>query len=219
MKTLGVILKVFSWVALFLALLACLTLLAWWMRWPMFTGVFIALGLIAGALLFFVGRFFWRLRNKRRFVEQALSGLEDARPASAPETPLEALWNSLLLHDRKGHRRVIDPRDFLERAWYAVLDTTGRLSPLFAEHPSDQDAARPIARHDFSMTTLLQVQEAALDGADKEELLTLMARDVKKGALRGLVLLIPLDELKADDQSLHERGYLLRTRLYELTAA
>ncbi|MDR2787824.1 MAG: hypothetical protein LBD06_05600, partial [Candidatus Accumulibacter sp.] len=93
------------------------------------------------------------------------------------------------------------------------------LSPLFAEQPSDQEAARPTARHDFMSTTLLQVREAALSGTDKEELLTLMARDVKKGALRGLILLLSLDESKTDDQSLHERGYLLRTRLYELMAA
>ncbi|MDR2675510.1 MAG: hypothetical protein LBC18_11805 [Opitutaceae bacterium] len=220
MKTLGAILKILLWGFLVATVLAGLTLLAWWMRWPMFTGVFIVLGLAAGVLLFFALRFCWRLRNKRRFVEQALSGLQSpSQPASVAESPLETLWNSLLLRDRQGYQRAIDPRDFLERAWYVVLDATGSLSPIFAENPSRHDAALPIARHDFAMTTLLQVREAALDGADKEELLTLMARDVKKGVLRGLVLLLSLDELKADDQGLHEHGYLLRTRLYELIAS
>jgi hypothetical protein len=219
MKTLGAILKIFLWIFLLAAALAGLTLLAWWMRWPMFTGVFVVLGLAAGALLFFALRFCWRLRNKRRFIEQALSGLQGTQSASVAESPLETLWNGLLMHDRQSHGRAVDPRDFLERAWYVVLDATGSLSPVFAENPSLLDAASPIARHDFGATTLLQVQEAALNGGDKEDLLTLMARDVKKGALRGLVLLLSFDELKADDQNLHERGYLLRTRLYELTAA
>jgi hypothetical protein len=220
MKTLGAILKILLWTVLLAAVLAGLTLLAWWMRWPMFTGVFIMLGLAAGALLFFALRHCWRLRNKRRFVEQALSGLQGPQSAGVVESPLETLWNKLLRHDRQGHGRAIDPRDFLERAWYVVLDATGALSPIFAETPSRRDAASPVARHDFATTTLLQVRETALDGEEtKEELLTLMARDVKKGALRGLVLLLSLDELNADDQSLHEHGYLLRTRLYELTAA
>ena len=186
----------------------------------MFTGVFVVLGLFAGALLFFALRHFWRLRNKRRFVEQALSGLQGPPSASATENQLETLWNSLLLHNRQGHGRgAVDPRDFLERAWYVALDATGSLSPIFAENPSHRDAAPPIARHDFATTTLLQVRETTLNGTEKEELLTLMARDVKKGALRGLVLLLSLDELKTDDQNLHERGYLLRTHLYELMAS
>ncbi|MDR0379220.1 MAG: hypothetical protein LBI62_04635 [Candidatus Accumulibacter sp.] len=219
MKLLGTILKIFLAVVLFVGLLAGLTVLAWWMRWPMFTGVFIVLGLVAGVLLFFAARFFWRLRNKHRFVEQALSGLESAPTASTTESPLETQWNGLLRHDRRGHRRAIDPRDFIERAWYVVLDATGTLSPIFAENPSRHDIAASIARHDFASSTLLQIQESALNGMDREELLALMARDVKKGALRGLVLLLSLDDLQADDQSLHERGYLLRAHLYELMTA
>ncbi|MDR1463052.1 MAG: hypothetical protein LBI68_07965, partial [Azoarcus sp.] len=225
MKFLGTLLKFLLWCLLILVLLAGLTALAWWMRWPMFTGVFVVAGLAGALLLFFAGRSLWRLRNKRHFVQTALAGLEtEAPPETARSTPLETRWNALFLHDRARGEKLIDPRDFIERTWYVALDATGALSPLFAENKAHWDAAQPIARYDFSKTTLLHCQAAALGGSEdsenREELLTLMARDLKKGALSGIVLLVSAkDMLARGEQNLHEEGYALRTHLYELMAA
>jgi hypothetical protein len=226
MKLLGKILKFLLWCLLALVLLAGLTALAWWMRWPMFTGVFVVAGLGGALLLFFVGRSLWRLRNKRRFVQTALAGLETAAPSeTARATPLETRWNALLLHDRSRGKKLIDPRDFIERAWYVALDATGALSPIFAGTKTGWDATQAIARHDFAQTTLLHCQAAALGGPEdaeenREELLTLMARDLKKGALSGIVLLVSAENLLArGEQNLHEEGYALRACLYELMVA
>ncbi|MDR1463408.1 MAG: hypothetical protein LBI68_09790, partial [Azoarcus sp.] len=224
MKILGKLLKFLLWGLLILILLAGLTVLAWWMRWPIFTGIFVAAGLGGVLLLFFAGRFLWRLRNKRRFVQTALAGLETAIPFEAVRsTPLETRWNALLLHDRSRRGKLIDPRDFIERTWYIALDATGTLSPLFAENRADWDASQLIARYDFSKTTLLHCQAAALgepEGSEnREELLTLMARDLKKGALSGIVLLVSAkDMLARGEQNLREEGYVLRAHLYELMA-
>jgi hypothetical protein len=225
MKFLGNLLKFLLWCLLAFILLAGLTALAWWMRWPMFTGVFVVAGLAGVLLLFFVGRFLWRLRSKRHFVQTALAGLETAVPLETARTPpLETRWNALLLHDRSRGGKFIDPRDFIERAWYVALDATGALSPLFAGNRTHWDASQLIARYDFSKTTLLHCQAAALGGPEgpenREELLTLMARDLKRGALSGIVLLVSAqDLLSRGEQSLREEGYALRAHLYELMAA
>ena len=50
MQTLGKILKIALWLMLLVLVLGLLTVLAWWMRWPLATGAVILLGLIACAI-------------------------------------------------------------------------------------------------------------------------------------------------------------------------
>ncbi|MDR3300675.1 MAG: hypothetical protein LBU43_11955 [Candidatus Accumulibacter sp.] len=224
MKLLGQILKVILCLLLLVVLLGALTALAWWMRWPIFTGVFISAGLLGAALLFFVGRGLWRLRNKRQFVRLALAGLETAstQVTDAPEMALETLWNTLMLRDRNKRQRP-NVSDFLGRDWYVALDATPALSPVFTHAQSAWNPQQAFARHDFASTTLLQFPCALLHddvGNNKEDLLTWMSRDVKKNALRGLVLLVSARELgNASESTLHELGFLYRAPLYELMVA
>ena len=65
MQTLGKILKITLWLILLVLVLGLLTLLAWWMRWPLATGAVILLGLIAGLVLLVAVRFFLRWNNKK----------------------------------------------------------------------------------------------------------------------------------------------------------
>ena len=53
MKVLFGLLKGFSILVLLLVLLAILTVLAWWMQWPLITGLIILLSLLGLCLTFF----------------------------------------------------------------------------------------------------------------------------------------------------------------------
>ena len=219
MKFLGTLLKIVLGIFILLLLVAGFTFLAWWMHWPPFTGIFIVAGLIGCVLLFFAGRLFWRLRNKRRFVQEALSGLKILAPAAsgAAVTPLESRWNQLLPRD--GFSHAVDPRDFLHRVWHVALDATGTLSPLFVQRQKAWEAADGIARHDFPQASLLQITRSALDGEQREDLLTLMARDLKPGALADLILVIRIEDLlDGTEVTLNEQGHAFAARLYELMA-
>ncbi|MDR1276669.1 MAG: hypothetical protein LBL72_09865 [Candidatus Accumulibacter sp.] len=217
MKFLGTLLKTLLALLLLVVVLAAFTFLAWRMRWPVFTGVFIVAGLIACALLFFVVRFVWRLRNKRRFVQQALAGLR-TDPGNAPvgdRSAMETLWSTLL-----DQNQCPGTQGFLDRICYLALDATGAASPLFTHVQKKWDAQQRIARHDFAQTTLLQLTQSILDGEEKEEILTLLARDIRNDSLRGLILLVSANEIEGlSEQTLLERGFTHRAQLHELIAA
>ncbi|MDR2165301.1 MAG: hypothetical protein LBO79_06715 [Zoogloeaceae bacterium] len=218
MKLLGLFLKALLFLLIVLILLGLLTVLAWWLRWPMFTGFFILAGLFGAVLLFWAGRFLWRARNKRFFVRQALSGLKNT--AVSTETHLsgiEGVWNALLARDRQ---KRIDPREFTGRSWYLALDGAARadapLSPLFAAEDED----KPLARRDFAATTLLHMTVGALEGKSGEELLALIARDVRDSAIAGVLLIVSAREVLARGESaLHEWGFQLRGALYTAMVA
>ncbi|MDR1890491.1 MAG: hypothetical protein LBQ81_14180 [Zoogloeaceae bacterium] len=219
MKLLGIILKGLLFLLLALILLGLLTLLAWWLNWPMFTGLFILAGIAGLVLLFRAGRFLWRMRNKRFFVQQALSGLKTTEvTAEAEVSGMASLWRSLLHFDRQ---KRLDRREFHGRSWYLALDATSEdtvLSPVFNEKGKPE--TQSLARHDFAVTTLLQAANGSLEGERGEELLTLLARDVPKNAFAGILLLVSArDLLQKDGNALHEWGFQLRNALYSTMVA
>jgi type VI secretion system protein ImpL len=224
MKLLGLILKGLLFLLVALVLLGLLTLLAWWMKWPIFTGFFILAGLAGLVLLFWAGRFLWRARNKRFFVRQAISGLKNTEVvAEANASGLAGRWRSLLLFDRQ---KRVDQREFHGRSWYLALDAThdgATLSPVFDGKGSaqkTQDPTQTLARHDFAATTLLQAASGALEGETGEELLTLLARDVPGRAFAGILLIVSArDALAKDVTLLHEWGFQLRNALYTAMVA
>jgi type VI secretion system protein ImpL len=224
MKLFGLLLKGLFFLLIAIVLLGLLTMLAWWLKWPIFSGLFILLGLAGLALLFRAGRFFWRARNKRFFVQQAMSGLKKTEVvADANATGLDGLWRSLLLLDRQ---KRVDQREFFGRSWYLALDATSdgaTLSPVFngkASAPPRQGQARTLARHDFATTTLLQMANSALEGEMGEELLTLLARDVPGRAFVGILLVVSARDVLAKEASfLHEWGFQLRNALYTTMVA
>ncbi|MDR1934309.1 MAG: hypothetical protein LBS49_01740, partial [Candidatus Accumulibacter sp.] len=220
MKLLGAILKGLLLLLLIVIVLGLLTVLSWWLRWPMFTGFFILLGLFGAALLFWAGRFLWRLRDKRSFVRQALSGLKTPAAAEVQVSGIETVWNALLARD-PGKRP--DRREFLGRSWYLALDGAGSaaasafsLSPLF----TGKEESGPLARRDFASTTLLQAAAGALEGDGKEQFLALFARDVPGSAFSGFFLLLSArDLLSRADTALQEWGFQLRDALYSVMVA
>ncbi|MDR0578066.1 MAG: hypothetical protein LBI87_11185 [Candidatus Accumulibacter sp.] len=217
MKLLGLILKGLLFLLLVIVLAGLLTLLAWWLKWPLFTGVFILAGIAGLALLFWAGRFLWRARNKRFFVRQAMSGLKNSEVAAdARLSAIADRWRSLLLFDS---RERVDPREFSGRSWYLALDATREgtvLSPVF----DGKEESQALARHDFAASTLLQVSSASLDGEAGEELLTLLARDVPGRAFSGILLVVSArDVLAKDAVLLNEWGFQLRNALYTVMAA
>ncbi|GHU17206.1 hypothetical protein FACS189475_00660 [Betaproteobacteria bacterium] len=224
MKLLGLIFKGLLFLLLALVLLGLLTLLAWWLNWPVFTGFFILAGLAGLVLLFWAGRFLWRARNKQFFVQQAISGLKNTEVATdADISGITGVWRSLLLLDRQ---KRVDQREFLGRSWYLALDATrdgATLSPVFdgkGAARKTQSASQTLARHDFAATTLLHVASGSLEGETGEELLTLLARDVPGRAISGILLVISArDALAKDVTLLHEWGFQLRNALYTAMVA
>ncbi|MDR2162162.1 MAG: hypothetical protein LBO77_08520 [Desulfovibrio sp.] len=216
MKALGLILKVLLWILLLAIALSLLLALSWWMRWPLFTGFFLLLGILGAVILFLVFRTLIRWRNKRLFVRKTLEGNSLPPAIVLSGDTLGTQWNALLKRDKGGG---ISSGEFFSRSWYVVLDFTGGLSPVFQRAAGSVAAGDKayLARHDFASTTLLQIAETALSDQDREELLVLLARDVRKNALRGVILLLSATEIGVlNREELREQGFLHRSRLYDL---
>ena len=93
LQTLGKILKIALWLVLLILVLGLLTVLAWWMRWPLATGAVILLGLIACAVLLVAVRFFLRWNNKKIFRSSSARSSANRR-APASRCRRRAAWRT-----------------------------------------------------------------------------------------------------------------------------
>lgn len=222
MKGLLKLFKICLFVVLGAAILALLTGLAWWFNWPLATGAVVLVGVLACWLFFLGVRTLWRWRNKRLFVKNVLQEQQrlETRPREATGTALMDIWQQgMAVLDNSPLRYTTHPRH--GQPWFLALDDTGRRSDLFRELgrsvPPHRDNA-PLTWHFLPSSVVLQVPEAAPADADAwESTLTLLARDRRKMALRGIVLLLSAQELLAGTPDvLRAKGQRLRGRLQQV---
>lgn len=225
MKLLGTLAK-YSFYLLLLALLALLlTVLSWWMRWPLFTGLALMLG-SAGLVLFaLVLRKLWAWRSKKQFVRAVLAE-QQPHQAGMRGSSLRTAWQAGMDVLRQSPLRF--KKDVAQaQPWYLTLDDTDALSPLFCS------AARSVPPHKeqpalcwyyFPSSVLLHtaclpqkhLTDAAAGDADWEDMLTLLAEH-KNVPFHGLLLLLSARTLAEEGtETARQRALRLRDTVRQI---
>ncbi|MDO5483675.1 MAG: type VI secretion protein IcmF/TssM N-terminal domain-containing protein [Desulfovibrionaceae bacterium] len=222
MRFLGKILVWLFWLFLVAVLLTGLTVLAWWMGWPLATGVVILLGGLGLGLAFLGLRALLRWRDKNRFVRKVLDEqAQSEQPASLSGGRVADVW-------RQGMEALAhSPQRFAGnlhggRPCFMALDSTKAASSLLTSFgstvPEQPDA--PLYWHFLASSLVLRCPDRARAEGDWEELLSLLTRDTRKLSLRGIVLLLSLPELGAlSDEELCGLGQRLRSRVQQTMLA
>ena len=220
MWILGKLLKYTLILFAFLVLLLLLTLLSWWLGWPLATGAVLILGLLTLLLVLYALRALYRWRDKRRFVRRVLDEqAKQEQESAASEGHLTIIW-------RQGMERLRNsPRRFQERLlysspWFITLDAVPGgclqlLQPFGEILPGEQEET-PLRWHFLNSVVLLRL---AADRApeDREELLAELVKNRGKIPLRGLLVVLDLADLVERDQdALTLLGQNLRSRIQQL---
>ena len=199
MKLFKNILLIVLGVALLAVLLVGLTLLSWWMTWPLFTGVVLLLGVTALVLVFFGLRVFLRWYNKKQFVSTVLK--EQTKHQSVVDTndsanPLESAWNTGLLVLSHSPLRF-KTRIAQAFPWRLALDATndaGEITPLCHSEDRYQADNVPLRWYFLPSSTIVQTSASTSDDT-WEQVLTLALREQKKYPLQGVILQVSVTSL------------------------
>jgi type VI secretion system protein ImpL len=205
MKLLAAIFK-YGLLALALCLLLVgLTLLAWWLQWPLITGGVVLLGFFGLALAFFVLRAVWRWRNKKSFVSSVLKEQNKYDNPQGTGNRLHAAWQSGYQVLQKSPVRFKERAEYAQ-PWYLALDNTGALStiydakaqtvPLALSQPPLLWHFRPTALvlH-LTQHTIPQESLANTPDPDWESFLVLLTEKKQHIPLQGLLVNISLRDL------------------------
>lgn len=199
MQALGKLLKIVLWLALAALALALLTALAWWMRWPLFTGAVVLLGLLALAALVVALRAGLRWNNRKLFVRRVLSE-QKATSLSAPALGgMTDAWRQgmqLMAASPARFRQTLRYSQpwFLTLCWEAapsLLSETGKTVP------ADEDA--PLHWHYLRSSVVLETAAPALEGDDGDwaTLLELSAGQHGAYPFQGIVLVVSARSLQS----------------------
>ena len=217
-----VLLKVFKgilWLLLALTLLALLTVLSWWMQWPLVTGAVILLALFGLVVAFLGGRALYRWHDKTRFVRKVLdeqSALEASAPVSLSR--MAGAWQKGMDALRASPHRFQECLEF-GQPWFVVLDATGGSSNLFAAMGSTlpEKPDSPLFWHFLSAAVLLRCPETQASPDAWQELLTRLAQQRRHIPLRGIVLLFSMADIaRRTNEELVALGQQLRIRTQQL---
>lgn len=236
MKLLVKLLKYLLWLVLAAAFCAALTAAAWWMGWPLATGLVILLGIVAAVLVFVVCRALYRWRNKRVFVQSVLReqwSREDGTQGGDASSVTQVWRDGMAVFDGSPLRASLNPQ--YAQPWFLTLDdttdartegATTSCSTLFSEFarrvPAQESAfgeRPPLIWNFLPSAVLLQVPESGRDGENGpwETTLVLLARHARKMAMRGIVVLVSIKELRAlPPDALRAKGQHLRQRLQQV---
>ena len=210
MQTLGKILKIALWLVLLILVLGLLTVLAWWMRWPLATGAVILLGLIAGLVLLVAIRFFLRWNNKKLFIRKVLSEQTSASLTLPASGGLADAWrqgmNIMVSSPARFHHALR-----YSQPWFLTLscdDGPSLLRGTGKTVPAEEGA--PLHWHFLRASVVLECAAPEGDSQDWASLLELAAGQRGGYPFQGIVLTISARRLQAaDEDSLPARGMAL----------
>lgn len=210
MQTLGKILKIALWLVLLILVLGLLTVLAWWMRWPLATGAVILLGLIACAVLLVAVRFFLRWNNKKIFIRKVLSEQTSAGLTLPAPGGLADAWrqgmNIMVSSPARFHQTLR-----YSQPWFLALDCDGGPSLLRGTGktvPAEESA--PLRWHFLRSSVVLECAAPDGDSQDWASLLELAAGQRGGYPFQGIVLTVSARRLQAgDEDGLPARGMAL----------
>lgn len=238
MKLLLKLLSFLIWAVLLAAILFGLAALSWWFGWPMGTGAVILAGLAAVILLFFACRTLWRWRNKRVFVRRVLSEqqrFEINSPISS--SAIQDIWQQgMSVFDQSPLRDRLRPQ--YSQPWFLALDDTAGATGTdrtgtgpfvfseFGRNLPERDTLAPLAWHFLPGSVMLRfsdTQKAEETDDAWETLLTLLAHNHRKTALKGLVIQLSASifmdsssSSRESSESLRARGQRLRSRVQQV---
>ena len=222
MKFLLGIVKWLLYILLLCLVLAVLTALSWWLRWPLLTGVFVLVGLMALVLLAIIGRKALEWRDKRSFI-RSVRQFGSATESATHSNPFATVWNkgmgsAGLFSQAKGGGA--------KQNWYLVFDETGSASRVFDSMGSslpEQGKGQPLRWHFCHSAKFLQYNPKEADGSldtSWENILALISGESAARSLQGVILLLSMPELNDLPQSaIANSGIALRQRLVELMLA
>ncbi|MBQ7738956.1 MAG: hypothetical protein IJT59_04825 [Desulfovibrionaceae bacterium] len=218
MKLLSVFLKGFFGLLFLLIVVFGLTVLAWWMQWPLITGVVILLVLFGLFMTWLAGRAIYRWNDKRRFVRKIVdeqAALE--KQSSKALTRIASAWQDGMAMFASSPYRFKE-RFALSQPWFIVLDTT-QGSPIFnpigETLPNSTDS--PLLWHFLSNTVLLHCHLQRMNREEWNELLTSLAKIKRDAPLRGIIVLSNLQRMaQAPDEDLFSKGRLARSHVQEI---
>lgn len=198
MQALGKILKVLLWLVLAVLALGVLTALAWWMRWPLSTGVVILLGLLALLVLAIALRAFLRWNNRKLFVRRVLS--EQALSSSGGPVPggMNDAW-------RQGMQLMVtSPARFRQtlrfsQPWFLALSPEPAPSLLHgAGKTVPENESAPLHWHYLRSSVVLECAAPApdRDAQDWTTLLELAAGQRCGYPFQGIVLILSARSLR-----------------------
>ena len=210
MRTLGKILKILLWTVLLVLVLGVLTVLAWWMRWPLATGAVILLGLLAGIALLVAVRFLLRWNNKKLFIRKVLSEQASTNLTLPAAGGLADAW-------RQGMNiMVTSPARFRQtlrysQPWFLTLSCDGGPSLLQGTGktvPAEENA--PLRWHFLRSSVVLECAAPEGDSQDWASLLELAAGQRGGYPFQGIVLTVSARRLQAaDEDGLPARGMVM----------
>ena len=217
----NILLKLFKgilWFLLLFILLAVLTVLSWWMQWPLFTGAAILLSCIGLVLAFFGARALYRWRDKAHFVRKVLDEQSQVEAQQATIGRMAEAWRSGMDVLRVSPSRFYERLEF-SQPWFLVVDSTGSSSDLFAPFgetlPEKGDS--PLFWHFLSALVLLRFPEKQASSEDWKDLLAKLVEMRRHMPLRGIVLLLKVADLAAlGREELAAKGHLLRAKAQQI---
>lgn len=212
MQALGKIIKLLLWLALAVLVLGVLTALAWWMRWPLFTGVIIFLGLLALMVLAVALRAFLRWNNKKLFVRRILNEQPDAGPGVPAPGGMTDAW-------RQGMQLMVtSPARFRQtlrfsQPWFLALSPEPAPSLLRGAGKTVPDNEHaPLHWHYLRSSVVLECAAPApdRDAQDWATLLELAAGQRGGYPFQGIVLILSARSLlNAGEDALPAQGMSL----------
>ena len=219
MHVFGKLLSWLLWLLLLAVVLVLLTALAWWMEWPLVTGVVLLVGALGVVLAFFGLRALYRWRDKRRFVRKVLdeqTRMEGEAPTSGGR--LADVWRQGMELLRRSPLRFHERVQY-SQPWFVTLDETGGSSTLFESFGNTlpEQSESPLYWHFLSSLVILRCPDTGKMEGEWEELLASLARNKRKIPLRGIVLLLSVDDLIGNsDEAFSVLGQRLRSRVQQV---
>ena len=198
MQALGKIVKVVLWLAVAVLVLGVLTALAWWMRWPLFTGAIVLLGLLALIVLFVALRAALRWNNRKLFVRRVLNEQDVTSRSSPVLNGMADAWRQGMQIMTTSPARFHQSLRF-SQPWFLTL-TCDTAPSLLTETgktvPADGNA--PLHWHYLRSSVVLECAAPApdSDAGDWTTLLELVAGQRGACPFKGIVLVVSARALR-----------------------
>lgn len=212
MKLLFSVLKGFFLLLLLLLVLFGLTLLAWWMQWPLITGLVILLGVAGLSISALAVRALLRWHDKRRFVRRVVEE-EIGNPLHPTDRRLTDAWQEGMQVFGASPSRFRE-RFAVSQPWFLVLNTS-KDTALFAPYGETVPASpeSPLHWHFLSTTVLLTCPIHDLTNDEWKELLTKLVGT----PLRGIIVLFSIPAIaQASESALATEGLTIRSKVQQL---
>lgn len=196
MQILGKILKALLCLALLALVLALLTALAWWMRWPLATGAVVLLGLLALAALFVAVRAGLRWSNKKLFIRKVLDEQQSMTMNAPTVGGMADAWRQGMQLMAASPARFHQTLRF-SQPWFLTLTLDAGPS-LFqgAGKTVPADDGAPLHWHFLRSSVALECAAPEGDAQDWSTLLELAAAQRGGCPFQGLVLVVSARALR-----------------------